>query len=553
METTRIIRVIPKKTTSIDPNGAIIKKKVAAYARVSTDFEDQRNSFKAQLEEYSERIKQNPEWEFVKLYSDEGISGTSLKNRKGFKEMIDDALAGKIDLILTKSISRWARNTVDFLTEYRKLRDAKIAIYFDKEHINSLEEDVEFQLTIYASMAQEESKTISSNVKWGVRSRMKRGERKMVVKSTLGYDYENGKIVIKEQEAETVRSIFSYYKFGYTLSEIAKMLTSQGIKTGTGKSKWESVDVKRILTDEKYIGNFVMQKTVIVNFLDHKPYKNDEIEPKYIFENHHPAIVSKVNFDYVQKMLELQKTNKAERGDLSPLHNLVICSSCHRAMNKLTQHPGTKFQRDVLTCKKIVTNNESYIQCPNKHTVDYELAMKAAKDIFDRFFAKKCLFSSNFEEIVDETIKDIHIKREELLALRSRYQEEIQEVLKKAIHSTASITESDEFNQINAKLNDTKAQLSELDRQILLSSNYFREIHDSFVYLDTKEITCRLLKKCIKVIIKKPDGGLRFVASTSATNCLENSIDELLSLKPIYENTLNEGTRKLSYDLVRKD
>ena len=174
MENITTITVIPKKQVlSINPTtGDVVKKRVAAYARVSTDLEDQRNSFNAQLEEYTTRIGKNPSWEFVKLYSDQGISGTSTKHRVGFQRMIKDALDGKIDLILVKSISRFARNTVDCLKTVRDLRKKNVEVYFDKEAISTNDTKVDMMLTIFASFAQEESKSISENVKWGVRKRM---------------------------------------------------------------------------------------------------------------------------------------------------------------------------------------------------------------------------------------------------------------------------------------------------------------------------------------------------------------------------------------------
>lgn len=553
MEQLRTIKVIPKKTDIVDPNLPAVKKKVAAYARVSTDLDDQKNSFKAQLEEYTRRISENPEWEFVDLYSDEGISGTSLKHRDGFKKMIDDALAGKIDLILTKSISRFARNTVDCISVYRQLKAAHVGIYFDKEHINSLEKDVEFELTLFGSLAQEESKNISTNVKWGVRSRMRRGDRKMVVKTTLGYAYENGNIIIVEPKADIVRSIFRYYTFGFSLSEIAALLTSQGIKTGTGKSKWLINDVKNILRDEKYVGTFIMQKTVVIDFLDHKAYKNDGLEEKFVFENHHPAIIKKVNFEFVQAKLALKENTSLKRSDLSPLNGLVICSSCLRQMKKLTQHPGKPYSRDVLTCKITVKNNESYRPCRCKTPVDYDLAVKAAKDIFENFFAKNDYSAEILLQIMEETMDEIHREREKALADIKSYQDEIQDVLKRAIHSTKSVTESDEFNEVNRKLNAAKAKLESLESEIRLASDNFAAIHDSIVYSEKRELTCRLLCRYIKLVIKKPDGSLRFVASTADIEIEKEAINQLLSLKPIYEKTLSEGRSTLSYDLVRKE
>lgn len=269
--------------------------------------------------------------------------------------MIDDALAGKIDLILTKSISRFARNTVDCIKTYRDLKAANVGIYFDKEHINSLEKDVEFQLTLYASMAQEESKTISENVKWGVRSRMKRGDRKMNVKYTLGYRYDaQGKIVVIEEEAELVRSVFGFFLGGYYISEIAKILRDGNHLKKNGKTDWKYIDVYRILTDEKYIGMFVMQKTVVKSFLDHKAYKNNGIEDKVILNNHHQEIVSKDNFDYIQILLKNQKESRqqcSKRKDASPLSGISYCGCCGLPLTRNSYHRWKQRRIEIETIR----------------------------------------------------------------------------------------------------------------------------------------------------------------------------------------------------------
>ena len=241
------------------PDGKKIARKVAAYARVSTDLEEQQTSYEMQVKYYTEHIKGNPDWEFVGVYSDEGISGTSTAHREGFKQMIADALAGKIDLILTKSISRFARNTVDCLTTIRKLKEKGVEVEFEKEGIKTLDASGELLITIMSSLAQEESRSISENTKWGRRKRMSKGMFNMPYKIFLGYDPgPDYKPVINEEQAETVRLIYQWYLDGLTLSQICRRLEGMGVKSPAGGSRWHTGTVRSILTNEKYKGSALL-------------------------------------------------------------------------------------------------------------------------------------------------------------------------------------------------------------------------------------------------------------------------------------------------------
>ena len=549
--------IIPKKkNVLIADDGTTKKKRVAAYARVSTDLEDQRNSFNAQMEEYAKRISENPEWEFVKLYSDEGISGTSLKNRDGFVEMINDALAGKIDLILTKSISRFARNTVDCLKNYRKLRAANVGIYFDKEHINSLEKDVEFQLTLFASMAQEESKTISENVKWGVRSRMKRGDRKMNLKWTLGYRYdEKGNIEIVEDEAQLVKNIFDWYIGGFSGTEIASMLNTKYQKRN-GTTDWRYLDVFRILKDEKYIGLFVMQKTVVKDFLDHKAYKNNGIENKYILNNHHHEIVTKDNFDYVQIVLNKQKCNpdmQTERKDLNPLNKLIYCGCCGLPLVKVIAHPGTRSERPVLTCRNIKKTSINYKNCSYKNEVtDYCAALRATYEVYGKYEEDYTEFAVSFMDNIDISIKELMEEKRLVDTEIEGAQNELKQILEAAI-STNQKTNENDFNRVNKKLNNLKSKLE----RIITAIEQFRELtidmrHVLYIYenRDKNKPTNRLIKKVIKIVIRKSDGSLRFVVSKDDVSTA--NIQSLLLLEPTYSSEIKLGKRLLKYDVIVK-
>lgn len=255
---------------------------MAGYARVSTDHEDQTTSYEAQVDYYTNYIKSRDDWEFAGLYSDEGISATNTKHRDGFNQMISDAMAGKIDLIITKSVSRFARNTVDSLSTIRKLKEHNIECYFEKENIWTFDSKGELLLTIMSSLAQEESRSISENVTWGQRKRMADGKVSFAYSRFMGLDKdrETGKIVVNPEQAEVVKLIFRLFLEGMTPHSIAAELTRRGIKTPGGKDVWNQQTVRRMLSNEKYKGDALLQKEFTVDFLQKKMKKNEGEVPQ---------------------------------------------------------------------------------------------------------------------------------------------------------------------------------------------------------------------------------------------------------------------------------
>jgi len=255
---TKKVTTIPALLNKQSTNqvGAIKKRRVAAYARVSTDQEEQLTSYEAQVDYYTNYIKSRDDWEFVDVYTDEGISGTSTKHREGFNKMVKSALDGNIDLIITKSVSRFARNTVDSLTTIRKLKDIGCECYFEKENIWTFDGKGELLLTIMSSLAQEESRSISENVKWGHRKRFADGKVSVPFGNFLGYKKgEDGNLVIDEEQAVIVRRIYREFLSGSSSVAIAKGLTNDGIETPGHKQKWYATTVRSILTNEKYKGD----------------------------------------------------------------------------------------------------------------------------------------------------------------------------------------------------------------------------------------------------------------------------------------------------------
>jgi len=312
------------------PINSTKKRRVAGYARVSTDHEDQTTSYEAQVDYYMNYIKSREDWEFVCIYTDKGISATNTRKRKGFKSMIADTLAGKIDLIITKSVSRFARNTVDSLTTVRQLKDAGIEIYFEKENIWTLDSKGELLITIMSSLAQEESRSISENVTWGQRKRMADGKVNFAYSRFLGLDKdkETGKIVVNPEQAETVRLIFNLFLEGMTLHSIAVELTNRGIKTPSGKDIWNQQTVRRMLSNEKYKGDALLQKEFTVDFLQKKMKKNEGEVPQYYVEGNHKAIISPQVFDLVQAELARRTKGGSWYSGVSIFSNKIKCGNC---------------------------------------------------------------------------------------------------------------------------------------------------------------------------------------------------------------------------------
>ena len=254
------VRTIPAAVQRFSPQRAAVsaKKRVAAYARVSTDEEEQLTSYEAQVDYYTRYIQANPEWEFIEVYADEGISGTNTKKRRNFNRMIEDAMAGKIDRIITKSVSRFARNTVDTLTTIRKLKEKGVGVFFEKENIDTLDSKGELFITIMSSLAQEESRSISENVTWGWRKRIADGKVSVAYGRFLGYEKdENGNMRIVESEARIVQQIYGMFLDGQTPSSIAAYLIRRGIPTPSGKTRWQGCTVKSMASAKASSAAFV--------------------------------------------------------------------------------------------------------------------------------------------------------------------------------------------------------------------------------------------------------------------------------------------------------
>ena len=375
------VTVIPSKINPITltPIGQVSKRKVAAYARVSTDSDEQYSSYEAQVGYYTNFIQGKPNWEFVKVYADEGISGTSTKRRDSFNEMIDSALNGNIDLIITKSISRFARNTLDTISITRKLKSKGIEVFFEKENLWSLDDKTEFLLTIMASIAQEESRSISQNITIGKRWSMKEGKVSFAYKNFLGYKKVDDKIVIDEGQAEIVRLIYRMFlKEGKTCSGIAEFLKDKEISTPSGKgTNWTKNTVCSILTNEKYKGDALLQKSYTTDYLEHRLVRNKGELAQYYVENSHPAIIEKEIWEMVQTEMLRRSMLGAVYSGGSVFVSKLICGDCGKPYGKKIWHSTDKYAREIYRCN--AKYNKSKPQCQTPNITEDEVKEKFVK------------------------------------------------------------------------------------------------------------------------------------------------------------------------------
>lgn len=347
--------------------------RVAAYCRVSTDSDEQEMSFDAQVGYYTDKIMRNPEWSLAGIYADEGISGTQAEKRKDFMRMIRQCRKGNIDLVITKSVSRFARNTVDCLNYVRELKSLGIPIIFEKEGLNTMHATSEIYISMHGIFAQSESESLSGNVRMGKAISARNGNVAISYKSFLGYRRgADDKPEIDEEQAEIVRFIYDRYLAGDSLQMIRDSLEEQHILTPMGKEKWQLTTIRSILTNEKYKGDALLQKTYIVDCISHKSKKNDD-RPQYYVENNHPAIIPREMFDRVQEEMARRTSKrkvkeigtKTESGKYSSkyaLTDLLICEHCGTPYRRCTWSRNGK--------KKIVWRCISRLDYGRKYCAD---------------------------------------------------------------------------------------------------------------------------------------------------------------------------------------
>lgn len=388
------------------------KLKVAGYARVSTEQEEQLNSVKTQEAYFEKLIKANAEWEFAGIYADEGVTGTSYVRRDAFNRMIADALDGKINLILTKSLSRFARNTVDTLNIIRELKAHNVVVFFERENIRTDDSKGEFLITLLSSLAQEEARSISENVRWGCQKRFEQGKCWIAYSSFLGYEKGENKfeMVVNQEQAVTVRKIYRLFLQGYTAHAIADILTKEKAMTPTGMDVWSATVVHSILTNEKYKGDALLQKYYISDFLTKKEKKNKGELPQFYVTGDHEAIISPLLFDYVQE--QIQSRNEGGRySGVRLFSSKLICGDCGAHFGSRSWHS--------------TTYNDLVWQCGNRH----KNGCKAVPHIYDSFLPLSCnaamksllrTHNAVIRELMETIVQVLHPDEGKTKAINSR-------------------------------------------------------------------------------------------------------------------------------------
>lgn len=331
--------------------------RVAAYCRVSSDSADQLHSYAAQINAYTQLIQQHSDWELVDIYADEGLTGTRMDKRTEFGRLLSDCRKGRVDKILVKSISRFARNTKDCLVVLRELKLLNVSVQFEEEHIDTQTLTSELMVSVFGSLAQQESTSISQNLRMSYQRRMERGEF-LTAHSPLGYDLANGcKLQINEDQAELVRWIFNSYLNGKSSLEIAEILTANGIASVDGNTVWHDSTIRYILSNEKYIGDSLCQKNYTTETMPFLIHKNKGSHPQYYIENSHQPIIERAAYDHVQKLLFHRTYDKRESHTDSPFHKKVVCGNCGSTFIRKVSKKGS-------SCYVCQRHNQKNALCP---------------------------------------------------------------------------------------------------------------------------------------------------------------------------------------------
>ena len=500
----RNVSVIPaiKRTGSNNSTRTIqTKLRVAAYCRVSTDDDEQLNSYAAQVSHYTEFIQKNDEWEFAGIYADESISGLNTKKRLDFHRLIDDCMAGKIDYIITKSVSRFARNTLDCLNYIRRLKDKNIPVFFEKENIISTDSKGELMLTIMASLAQEESRSTSQNVKMGFQYRFQKGEMQINHNRFLGYTKNDMKqLVIDPKGAIVVKRIYREYLEGASLIDICKGLEVDGILTGAKLPKWRPETVKKMLLNEKYIGDALLQKTYTIDFLEKKRVVNNEIVPQYYVENSHEAIIPRDLHMQVQEEMvrrrNMQKGNKGGKRIYSSryaLSSIVYCGECGEIYRRV--HWNNRGKRSIVW-RCVNRLEEKGSECPSQTILEDVLqtgVISATNQIITGRGNFMAILSKNIETVlgsefdistdaIDEKLGKLQDEIIKLASSQSDYDN-----LATEIHRLRSIKQDKQ--EYNAKRQTKRQQITEMTEFLDIQNEMITEYDDMLTRQLVEKIT----------------------------------------------------------------
>ena len=556
------VQIINKAQGRIDRTKGVIMDgpiRVAAYARVSTDMEDQKNSYQSQLQYYTEKMNSNPKWIPTKVYADEGISGTQDYKRKDFMQMIQDALDDKIDLVLVKSISRFARNTVDTLKYVRKLKEKKVAVYFEEENINTLETQGEILLTVLSSVAQQESETISSHVKLGLAMKMKRGEL-VGFHGCYGYNYDKltKTITVNDEEKRVIQFIFEKFIQGYGTSMITRELNEMGIPTKRGNTIWYENTVRKILKNEKYKGDLLQGKTFTVDPITHRRLENMGEEQKYLVKNNHEAIIDEETWNRVQEIFEEGSIKNRGERNIEPFKRfyafsgITFCAFCGRPATR-KDWSSTLKDKKAWCCTTVVKQGRK--DCNYGKSIPEEMLEKCFLDAFNVLCADKATIIRNFIEKTEPILKESNATTEiEKLNMKEH---DLKEKLKKLLDLKLenSITE-EAFKEKNYELERKIKAVRKLREQRENNLNNDNVVKDRIVeikeFLRNSQLITKFDNEIFKLLVDKviigeidKDGNadpyvINFILKTSENNEIDNKLDKQIKKKPIKQIDINE-------------
>lgn len=520
MSTAPNVTVILAKVQTAESRDKYHQLRVAAYCRVSTELEEQQNSYQVQIAYYTDLINKKKEWTLAGIFADEGISGTKTKKRTKFNRMIRMCRNKKIDLVITKSISRFARNTVDCLEYVRQLKDLGIGVIFEKENINTLTMTSEFMIALYGSFAQAESESISKNVSWGKEKAYREGKVQFQYKHLLGYKKgADGKPEIIPEEAETVKLIYTMFLDGHSMKNIALILHVKGIHTKTGSTEWRTNTITRILQNEKYVGDALLQKTFTSDCITHKVVKNHGERPMYLVTNHHDPIIDRDTYNRVQQELARRNSKRkisdktvTEQGKYSSkyaLSELLICGHCGTPYRRTTWAARGKKQI-VWRCLSRLEHGKKY--CPDSPTIKEEQLHRGILRAINNYYSCR----NDIVRILKANIGSVLEcqGQEEILSVEKRLKE-IDQARTDLVNLIASGgCDEDKLDSEFAKLYSEEQSLSERLEMLKSQNKTSQETqakldkimdmieHEKFELETFDNVLIRKLIECIKVLSK---------------------------------------------------
>ena len=531
--TTPTVIFIPAKPEAVRASKRQLR--VAAYCRVSTDDEEQLTSYEAQKNYYTDKIMTNKEWTMAGIFADEGITGTSARKRPEFLRMIRQCKQGKIDIVLTKSISRFARNTVDCLNYVRALKELGIAVIFEKENMNTLEVDSEILITMLGAFAQSESESISANVRWGIRQAMKEGKATIQYKYLYGYRKgEDGRPAIIPEQAEVVRKIYDLFLSGTPVRGIQEYLNANSVPNINGEPKWARSAIDSILTNEKYCGDVLLQKTYIDDCINKKVKKNTGQLPMYLVQNHHEGIISRETFDAAQAELARRSAGKSPSKKNSPtgrsrysskyaLSDRLYCGECGTRYQRCTWRNRDGSKRVVWRCVSRVDYGSKY--CHDSPTLDEEPLHRTILAAINSAVKDKDTIIYNLKSAMEKELAPVAGQQLSLSEIDNQLEQlntEFSKVLAEASESDDQAAYSDRFRDIMQKQTALKSQRDEIQGMLAESGkaathiDQCREATEVIPAVIT-EWNEALIRQIVENVTVETDGGVVIALKSGAS------------------------------------